>query len=246
MADWVVNLKKLAENFKYPLSYYVPVGGEPTLREVIRYRDTEGRYGGESIEKISFWEKARIGLFPTNFAEDYKDFLKNLKKRNELGLHGYKHRRWAKGLEKIDVDREVKLMVETYEKLFDEKPVSFAAPGFRTSRKAREALRKQGIQVISDLPGKEAENIGGLVNVPVTLRNGNMPIIEYMRVKGFTEEEILEHLKEEIKDNEFCSMYIHPSYEGLEEIELLNSLFKFLEEEGREVKTFEEVAKNRV
>jgi len=55
-----------------------------------------------------------------------------------------------------------------------------------------------------------------------------MPIIEYFVGEGKKDEEILEHIKKQIKEKELVSFYIHGLFEARFKIELLEKIFSFI------------------
>ncbi|MFA5084580.1 MAG: polysaccharide deacetylase family protein, partial [Candidatus Paceibacterota bacterium] len=191
----------------------------------------------------------RMAFFPEDFVKKNRRILcRILREGHELGIHGWKHRAWTRGLEKINIEKHIIMAKERYERIFGKSPTSFAAPAFRTNAKTLKILSDSGFRTISDIPMKASGKIstGGknqLMNVPITICGPNKtPIIEYLASKGYSDREILDCLKKEIKGKKFASIYFHDLFECRMKIGLLSSLFEFLEESNIKVKTIEEIA----
>jgi hypothetical protein len=246
LASGVPKIRDLAKKYSLSLSFYVPVGGESNLFEIIKHRG--GNFSGNHIEKLTLMEKLQSVLFPTNFAVENQELLKQIEREgHEIGVHGFKHRRWTRSLESLDLQQEFSLMNEKFRDIMGFTPNTFAAPGFRTNNKVLRALDNHGFHVASDLEGErpfrpEIDGKCKHTQVPITLRKGTQPIIENLRLSGKSDEHILNHIQSHIEEREFSSMYIHPSYEALHEYSLLEELFVFLSNSDVETTTIEQAA----
>lgn len=240
-------LLTLLDKYNIPGSFYIPTGGESNILDILRYR------GGPSFnqphkEKLTFREKLRTVLTPKNFAKENSSILRNVIKNHELGVHGHKHRHWTRGLEELDVEKELRKMIDTYKSLFGDAPDTFASPGFRTDERVLQALDKHGFKAASDLPGQKPfhpeidGNKARHVQVPITVREGSMPPIEAWRVKGLDDETIIERFTKEIEEKPLVSTYIHPSYEATKEQRILEKLLSLVEEKGCDAKTIGSLA----
>ena len=140
-------------------------------------------------------------------------------------------------------------MTDKYRKLFSKSPKSFAAPGFRTNFIVLSMLDKFNFEIASDMSGDKPfrPSIGGKmfkhIQVPINIRVGSFPFIEYYDLKKLNDGQIISKLKNEIKKRKFATMYIHADYEGIKRLHILEEIFKFLKEEKIPTKTIEEIAK---
>lgn len=250
MIEGVPALLELLDTYDIPASFYVPVGGESTLLDVLKYRETVGDFDQDHIEKLTFAEKLRTVLHPQDFAMVSQDVLQRAAADDhEVGIHGLRHRRWTRGLERLDLDAEFRAMKERYRAVMGEDAESFAAPGFRTSERVLAALDRHGFAVASDLDGDQpfhptaGDRICDHVQVPVTVREGNMPPIEAWRLDGADDAAIIDRFRTVLDEGGLCSTYIHPAYEAMEELELLEQLFQLVEDSGVERKTYAGIAR---
>lgn len=231
-------------------SFYLTMGGESNLLDIMKYNGRVSGVGERGIRVFSFFEKLRIALLPVDFVRRNISVLKRiLDEGHELGIHGWKHRRWTRGLDKINIDSEVGLAMEKYTSLFGLKPRSFTSPAFRINKEVLSVLNNQGIKVISDLPGTHPSEVSGteIINVPITVMGReNTPVIEDLVVRGYSDEKILDHLKKEMKKKKLFVMYIHCLYECVDKIELLDKILEHVKKEKIPTKTIEQVANENI
>ena len=168
--------------------------------------------------------------------------------RNKLERSGWKSRAWTRVLEEINVARHLDLAIKKYKNIFGVYPESFAAPAFNTNEKIIKMLENKGISVISDFEGEKPFNIEGtrITNVPITIKGkNNTPIIEYLVTNGYSDEEILNYLKAEIRKKRLAVIYIHDLYECINKIPLLEKLLLFLKESKVAIKTIKQIARDK-
>ena len=240
--EGVPKILALLKKYNIKASFYLAMGGESNLFELLRYRKKlPGKRGVSVFSKL---EMFRMIFFPMDFVvKNQKVLQKILMEGHELGIHGWKHREWTRGLEKIDVRKAVRKAVRRYINIFNMRPNSFCAPAFRTNNEVIKILSKEGIYVISDIEGISPKKIKNLINVPITLKGkDNTPIIEFCIGEGLSDKEIFEKIVSEIEKKNYSSMYIHGLFECREKIELLEKLFKWLNENKIETKKIIEVA----
>lgn len=211
-------------------SFYVTMGGESSLFELLFYRKKLN--GERGIKIFSNVEILRMALFPRDFVSKNKEILRKIvEDGHELGIHGWKHRRWTRGLERINIGRDINKAKVKYMHIFGKKPESFCSPAFKINNKVIHELDRQGFRVISDIGGNNPFRIDEtkITNVPITIKGkNNTPIIEYMVSQDKKDAEILEYLKKEIKDKKYSIMYVHDLYECIEKIGLLDNLFSWI------------------
>ena len=233
--EGVPKILALLKEFDVKASFYVTMGGESNILELLKYR--KKLPGKRKVSVFSRGEILRMILFPKDFVTENKKILQRiLAEGHELGIHGWKHREWTRGLEQLNVRKAIRKAIKKYIKLFGKKPQSFCAPAFRMNQEVVNTLSSGGIEVISDFEGDSPKKVDGLINVPITLRGeGNTPIIEYYVGEGYSDKEIFEKIVVGIKKSDYASMYIHGLFECREKIGLLKELFKWLKK--KKIKT---------
>ena len=224
-------------------SFYLTMGGESNIFELLKYRKKLDCERG--IKVFSKGEILRMLLFPRNFIRRNKKILRRiLEEGHEIGIHGWKHRAWTRGLERIDIGKHLDKSIEEYKKIFGKIPTSFCSPAFRINRDVVSELDKRDFKVVSDFEGEKVQKIlyTNLINVPITIKGkSNTPIIEYLVSKNYSDEKILQVIEEKIKKKDLSTMYIHGLYEGIQKIKLLDELLGFLKKNKIKIKTLKEI-----
>ena len=228
--EGVPKLLDLLKKYNLKASFYLTIGGESNIFEILKYRNKLKSSGERKIRIWSLKEKLRMVLFPRDFVKENKKILKRiLEEGHELGLHGWKHREWTRGLEKINVEKTVNKSIKKYIKIFEKNPISFLSPGYNVNKKVLEILEKNKIKFTSDFPGNKSKFYGKIKNIPITIQGKNkMPIIEYLVSLGKSDKEILAIMEKEIVGKELASFYIHGMFEARFKIKLLEEIFKFI------------------
>lgn len=225
-------LLDLLKKYEIKASFYLTMGGESNLTEIIKYRNKLKSSGERSIKIWSINDKIRMALFPKDFVKDNILVLRRiLEEGHELGIHGWKHREWTRGLDKINIKDRIMKAKNKYHDLFGANPISFCSPGFNTNEKVLKVLDDAGINFISDFQDKGVKEYFKIKNVPMTILGENRtPIIEFLVGKGKNDQEILKIIKEMMGKEEICSFYIHDLYEARFKIPLLEEIFKYVKE----------------
>ncbi|HKZ33976.1 MAG TPA: polysaccharide deacetylase family protein [Candidatus Nanoarchaeia archaeon] len=231
-------LLDLLKRYDLKASFYLVMGGESNIWEILKYRKKMASADERKIKVWTLKEKARMALFPKDFVKSNKNILQRiLEEGHELGLHGWKHREWTRGLERINIERTIDKAINRYIGLFGKKPISFAAPGFNINNKILEILKRKGIKFISDFSGDSPRFYGKIKNVPITIcGKKRTPIIEYLISIGKTDKEIYRIIEAEIFRKELSSFYIHCLFEARFKLNLLGDIFKFVKKNKIRVK----------
>ncbi len=226
-------LLDLLKKYHLKASFYLCMGGESNILEILKYRGKMKSSGERSIKIWSLMDKIRMLLVPRDFVRSNKKILKRiLEEGHELGLHAWKHREWTRGLDKINIEKTILRSREKYIKLFNKRPISFTAPGFNTNKKVLEILEENGIKFVSDYPGKDPKKYGKIKNIPITIcGKDRMPIIEYLVGQKKNDEEILDYIKKEVNKEKLSSFYTHGLFEARFKRSLLESIFKFVKDQ---------------
>ena len=228
--EGVPRLLDLLKKYDIKASFYLTMGGESNLFELLKYRNPLKSSGERRIKLWSFWEKLRMAFFPRDFVRGNLEVLKRiLAEGHELGIHGWKHRAWTRGLDKINARDHIIKSKRKYFRLFGVAPTSFSAPGFNTGQMIRSILSEEGIQVISDLEGGKVSISKGIKNVPMTILGENRgPIIESLVADKKTDPEILKRVRKKIEELELSSFYIHGLFEARFKLDLLEKILRFV------------------
>lgn len=229
-------LLKLFREENVKASFYLVMGGESNIFEVLKNSGELKTAGERRIKLWSLKEKLRMVLFPIDFTKKNKNLIKKiLTEDHELGLHGWKHREWTRNLKKINLTKRLHQMISRYKRFFGVYPKSWTSPGFNINEKVLFELEKRGITHVSDFG--EKKTFGKIKNIPMNILGENkMPFIEYWVGKGKTDEEIFEIFKKEIENKNFVSFYLHGMFEGRFKIGLLKKMVGELKKQNFESK----------
>ncbi len=226
--EGIPKLLDLLKKYGLRASFYITMGGESNIFEILKYR---GRMKSASERKVKVWgllDKVRMILLPIDFVRPNRKILERIiEEGHELGVHGWKHRAWTRGLDKINISEHLMLSNKKYIKLFGKRPESFCAPGFNINSEVVSCLEKEGFKFISDYQTKSVKNYGKIKNVPITILGKNRtPFIEYNVGENKTDLEIINEFERELKNKEIVSFYIHDLYEARFKLDLLEKIFK--------------------
>lgn len=226
--EGIPRLLDLLKKYNLKASFYVTMGGEANILEIIKYRRKIKSASERKVKVWSLLDKLRMILFPIDFVKSNKKILERIiSEGHELGVHGWKHRAWTRGLDKIDIYEHLVKSNKKYIKLFGKRPESFCAPGFNVNSKVVSCLEREGFRFMSDYPTKSVRNYGKLKNVPITILGKNKtPFIEYNIGENKTDLEIVKEFEKELQKKEIVSFYIHDLYEARFKLDLLEKIFQ--------------------
>lgn len=226
------NLLDLFNKYNVKGSFYLTMGGESNIFDILKNRGGMNSAGERKIKLWSFKDKLKMVFMPVDFASKNKRILKGvLKEGHELGLHGWKHREWTRNLDKVNIGKRLDQMIYRYEKYFGVYPRSWSSPGFNINKKVLLELKKRGITHISDF--KEKKTVNGIKNIPITIcGKSRMPFVEYWVGEGKSDDEIFDIFKKELRGKNFASFYLHGMFEGRFKIGLLERMIIYLKEQN--------------
>jgi len=229
--EGIPKLLDLLKKYDLKASFYLVMGGESNIFEILKYNKKMESSAERSIKVWSLTDKLRMAFLPKDFVKANKEILQRiLDEGHELGIHGWKHREWTRGLDKININEKINKAINRYNNLFGQKPISWTSPGFNINDNVLTILEKEGIQYISDFEGEKLKLYGKIKNIPMTICGDNRtPIIENLISKGKNDEEILEFIKKEM-DKEIISFYIHDLFEARFKLDLLGKIFEIVKD----------------
>ena len=177
--EGIPKLLDLLKKYNIKASFYLVMGGESNILELLKHRNKLKSSGERKIKVWKLKDKARMVLLSKDFVQANKYILKRiLEEGHELGLHGWKHREWTRGLNGLDIEETINKSISKYKKIFNKIPVSWASPGFNVNEKVLKTLEKNKIKFLSDFQGENPKFYGKIKNVPITILGENkMPII---------------------------------------------------------------------
>ncbi len=262
--DGVPNLLKLSEKTGVPFSFYLNLGRSisffESMKEILSPSITHtNSMSAEKIEMMSAREKLGnmdylIAAIINPKISNYKKVIKALCCSScEIGIHGGKnHALWHKYATKWDkqkIEEEVAWALNTFNKIVPGyKPRGFASPGWSSPAELASVLKQYGFEYVADLRvnGQKGdcliENDGIIPKIGVNLLGepGGVAFFENRRVLGWSTQQIVDYVIEEVKKNTTCVLYDHPYYAGIRELETIESIIvRAKKEDIKIVRTFE-------
>lgn len=229
-------LLKLFKRHNVKGSFYLTMGGESNIFEILRNRGELKTAGKRKIKLWGLKDKIRMALFPIDFIAANKNILRRvIEEGHELGIHGWKHREWTRNLDAVNIKKRLKQIINKYIKYFGKRPSSWTSPGYNVNKKILNDLEDVGITHISDFDKKQ--NFGKIKNIPINICGENkMPFIEYWAGEGKSDEVIFKIFKGRVRNKNFVSFYLHGMFEGIFKIELLEKMIVYLKKQRHKSK----------
>jgi peptidoglycan/xylan/chitin deacetylase (PgdA/CDA1 family) len=235
-------------------SFFIPTGGESSIFELAKFSGGgKAMAAGVSLPKH---ELARMVAFPKNYFLENIQALKDMQAHGHtVGVHGFKHRAWTRGLDRIDVLEQVSLATQQYMKSMGRPPVSFAAPGFMANSSVLTALDSCGYRAAGDLDYPEAfyPVVNGVsfkcAQVPVTLKAPTtQPLFEYYCQKGLSDSQVVKQICSDIDrlagSEKLATLYCHDYFEGTLKPLLVDEVLSHVKKQGYQTATIEEIARS--
>lgn len=252
------NLLRLLEKNELKASFYSVMGWEGDIVNVLKHRILRKKKialpGKEKLVglKPDYAELLRMLFKPKAFYLHKKELKTIRDEGHELGVHGFIHVKWNH-LTGRELRNEFTSMTQAFEKVFNERPGGLSTPLEFNTRKVIELTEEFGFKCRSYVGekifqpmvnGKKARH----VMVPVTINKSKsfQPIIEYYLSKGLGKEKtankITELIEEKVDEKRLASFYIHPEFEAIHALPVLEKVLNNVKELGLRSMTFEEVA----
>lgn len=228
-------------------SFFIPMGGESTLLELLRHRG--GPRGGMAGVKLPKLEVARMILSPRDFAAENVRLLERIvAEGHSLGVHGFKHRAWTRSLDSIDAAGHVRMATERFKELMGSPPSTFAAPAFRTNSTVLDALDANGYAAAGDMAGEQpfhpmaAGRHYSCVQVPVNLKMPSTdPLVESYCLSGMSDSDAAAAVCRQIDEKEsqggYACFYCHDFFEGAIKPHVISSILAHVKRQGYEMRT---------
>ena len=203
-------------------TFFATVGVDRTARAFFHSSRLKRHVRISPLKKYGVWEIVG-SLFGLDFSKHRQRIVNLEKKGHEVQLHCFDHVEWVREIEHADLhqtEHMIRRGIEAFESMLGRRPTAFAAPAFKTSQRVIEMEKKLGFLYASDYQVKgdckPFTPQGGVVQIPV-----NLPLIEDLVAKGWSDAKILSLLSEGFAANRMSVMYIHLCYEPVHKTELL-------------------------
>lgn len=226
-------LLDLFKEYNIKASFFVPMGPDRTGKKIKRILNTSYLIRILKMNPIKLVGLKNLlygTLLPApNIPESAPEVIKEIiEEGHELGIHGYDHTKWTLNLHVMkerEIDEELKKAYYKYKEITKSKPVSFAAPGWKTSKHSLEVLDKYGFIYSSDTRGispfypKVGNKIYKTLQVPTTL-----PTLDELAFRGFKSQEIIRYILHKIKRQKYSVFGMHAEQEGKVFIKLFRDI----------------------
>lgn len=249
----VPTLLELFEKYTIKVTFFVTMGPDTSGKNFWRLWDKHTqslrinplkKYGVKNLLYGLLLPSPKIG-------EGHPKLLTNITERgHEVGIHDYDHYLWANHLEELSLEEIETLFsrsYDAYKRIFGTPPKGSAAPSFKWTLKSLKIQDTFRLLYASDLKGKKPF-IPVINNVPLkTLQVPiNMTLIEDLVIRRKSDTEILKILKKKLLNNlkkyNFSAMYIHPSYEGIHKVHILQDFLQFVNSQNISISRLCDVA----
>lgn len=235
----------LLEKHGFKATFFCVMGYEANLIDIMRLRiffKNKQKKGKINIgKKGGIFALAKTALFPKGVAIKNGSYLEMIKnKGHEIQPHGWKHITWQRDLENLNVEEEFNKINNVYMKIFNTKPKGFAAPGRSTTQKSLEMYDKLNLLYSGDMDGHAPFRHSDYkhLQIPVTY----FKTIDQMRAEGKSTRQIIDKYIGVIDTNtEYCCFYEHPDNLFDEELEVFDTVYKYISDTNRPVLTHSEI-----
>ncbi|MEM3393867.1 MAG: polysaccharide deacetylase family protein [Candidatus Methanomethylicia archaeon] len=231
----VKNLLEIFDKNNMKATFFINMGRESGPLDFLKYRFFRKNRLSEIDEKVktrySLNQKIRMIALPKWLGCKHCEILREIKNHgHDVQVHAWNHLKWTKDFENVDVECEIKKMVESYKKCMNKNPVGFASPGFKFDKRVLDVLDEMKFKFSSDMIGKfpfRPEYEGKIykhLQIPLTLKSN----IEEMLASKIGFDGIVRIYKKHLSKNEYRCIYFHADYEGLIGKNIFEKLIKNL------------------
>ncbi len=224
MKDGIPRMLSLFDELKIKASFFVAMGPDNSgkaLRRIFLHRGflekmlrtKAGKmYGPKTLLYGTLLPAPRVG-------ESAPEVLREIEKRgHEASIHGYDHVKWHDFLYRMNEQKtreEFMKAVNAYEKTFNRKPLSSAAPGWQLTPASLKIQNELKFTYISDTRGKfpyfpkAGDKIYDALELPTTL-----PTMDEV-IGTDTDENMLASLISQAGKQKLCVFTAHTEVEGM-------------------------------
>ncbi len=235
MKDGIPRMLSLFDELKIKASFFVTMGPDNSgkaLRRIFMHRGflkkmlrtKAGKmYGKRTLFYGTLLPAPRVG-------ESAPELLREIEKRgHEVSIHGYDHVKWHDFVERMNEKKtreEFMKAVAAYEKIFNRKPASSAAPGWQLTPSSLKAQNELKLVYISDTRGQFPyfPKVGGKVHDTLELPT-TLPTMDEV-IGAVSDENMLASLVSRAEKQKLCVFTAHTEVEGMS---YFSQFKKFLE-----------------
>lgn len=184
-----------------------------------------------------------------------KSILSAIKNGHEIGLHGGRnHEVWNRealhwGRKRIEA--EITWGIHEMSKIKPKyKMISFASPHWKGNDRIYSVLRRKEFAYVSDIhtnkPLQKIDTKKSLPNIPNNISGEPMGVgyIEWCRANKMSDDQILNDFSKQLfKRKKFATLYDHPYYAGVSEIDLLEKMIVLAKEKNFKIVTLSKIYK---
>lgn len=225
LTEGVPKLLNLFDKYKIKASFFVNMGREAHLLEILRYKKNTTQKEG-IIKRYSLKELVKILILNRKIGSGNFSILREIKRKgHEVNPHCWSHLKWSQNFKKINQLEELKKIEKSYLKCFHSPPKGFVAPTWKWNQKTINLLKKLKYNYLATdnqfaTPFLKEE----LLIIPLSFKSTPEELLN----KGFSEKEILCLYEKEIK-KDYVNLYFHADYEGRKGIDLFEKILKLIE-----------------
>jgi len=223
----VPNLLKLFDRYNIKVTFFINMGREANIFQLLRYRKNSQISEGDKkvFSRYSKKEILEMMLLNRALGGKHKKLLREIAKRgHEVNPHCWSHLLWSKNFDGINHLKEIQKMKKSYFEIFRENPKGFAPPTWKFNDKVIGILKREGFEylAVNDCFSKVCRR-KGLNVIPLSFGKN----VEELENEGKTRDEILELYRKELK-KKYVNLYFHADYEGLAGIGMFEEILKMI------------------
>lgn len=259
--EGVPNLLALAKKHKVHFTYFINLGRSVDQFSVLKaklgiHSDHETYDNLSALEKLGVKDYLIAALLNPKIESVGSSIIKRaFRAGEEIGLHGGRnHERWnqeALTWNSEKIQSEIEWGLKKFSNIHPSAQITgFASPHWKGNRSIYKVLKRKEFTFVSDIhtnkPVQKIENIEGLKNVPVNIAGepGGVGYLEWCRAKGFSDSELLFDFKKKLKKRPlFATVYDHPYYSGVKELDMLSQMIEIGKSEGYKVVSLSTISK---
>lgn len=221
----VGNILDLLDKYGLKASFFVNMGNEASLFELLRYRSKElGREGKAITHRYSKFQILRMLLFPRKIGAGNFEILKEIKARgHEVEPHCWSHLLWSKNFNGVNFYDEFSNMTNIYKSCFGYSPLGVVPPTWKIDDRVIKQAKNFNFRYISVKNGSKPYLSEGMLFIPLTYPYTPEELIN----KGFSEEKIINTYQKQLNKKN-AHVYFHADYEGIEGVELFDKILALL------------------
>ena len=256
--DGVPRLLEISNKYDVPFTFFLNMGKSISIKDSLKNLLSQNKeeISNKIPQMMSAFQK--LGMKDYLIAAVINPNISNYKiqieqllgSKCEVGLHGGRnHATWANTVEwsEEDIKDELQWALGKLKDIdADYKIKGFASPEWKSKEGLSEILKELGFVYCGDMRclGEEPINRNDeLLKIGVNLLGepGGVAFFENCRVKGMTDDEIIEMVLSCFSELDTVVLYDHPYYAGIREIECIARLIEKAKNAGIQICKLEEL-----